>query len=174
MVKNAVTRVTPGDRESLPPLVGRSSVPLQPARSKGWGSFFGFESFPPYTAGRHEGARREELMKEPADRAVLLLQRVNELLVESRAIAKQLEVLQDGESSAGAADRIAYGILVAALGGGLVRTLRDAVNVLKRFSAPAGMLGENWPSEQEKKLRGSGSAPRRPVEAPMTARLPSR
>ena len=113
-------------------------------------------------------------MKEPADRAVLLLQRVNELLVESRAIAKQLEVLQDGESSAGAADRIAYGILVAALGGGLVRTLRDAVNVLKRFSAPAGMLGENWPSEQEKKLRGSGSAPRRPVEAPMTARLPSR
>ena len=113
-------------------------------------------------------------MKEPADRAVLLLQRANELLVESRAIAKQLEVLQDGESSAGAADRIAYGILVAALGGGLVRTLRDAVNVLKRFSAPAGMLGENWPSEQEKKLRGSGSAPRRPVEAPMTARLPSR
>jgi len=36
-----------------------------------------------YTAGRHEVARRE-LMKEPADRAVVLLQRVSELLLESR------------------------------------------------------------------------------------------
>jgi len=54
-------------------------------------------------------------MTEPADRAVLLLQRVNELLLESRAIVKEFEVVPDGESSADAADRIAYGILVAAL-----------------------------------------------------------
>jgi len=53
-------------------------------------------------------------MKEPADRAVVLLQRVSELLFESRAIAQQLEVVPDGESSADTADRIAYGILVAA------------------------------------------------------------
>jgi hypothetical protein len=69
------------------------------------------ESFPLcYTAGRHEGARRWtkiELMKEPADRAVLLFQKVSELLLESRAIVQQLEVVQDGESSADAADRIA-------------------------------------------------------------------
>src|SRR5262244_3503179 len=95
-----VIGVTPGDRESLPPL-----VPLQPSWSKGWGPYSGFESFPLcYTAGRHEGARREarvELMKETADRAVLLLlQRVSELLLESRAIAQQLEVIPDGESSA--------------------------------------------------------------------------
>src|SRR5215471_14330654 len=59
-----------------------------------------------YTAGRHEGARREarvELMKEPADRAVLLLQRVGELLLESRAIVKELEAVCDGKSSADAA-----------------------------------------------------------------------
>src|SRR5215831_15189575 len=113
-------------------------------------------------------------MTDPADRAVLLLQKVSELLLESRGIVKELEVVPDGESSADTADRIAYGILVASLEEGAVTTLRDVVNVLKRFSAPAGMLGQNWLSEQEKKLRGSGSAPRRPVEAPMTARLPSR
>ena len=59
-------------------------------------------------------------------------------------------------SSADAADRIAYGILVAALEEGLVRTLRDAVNVLKRFSTPAGMLGEDWLSEQENTLGERG------------------
>ena len=93
-------------------------------------------------------------MTEPSDRAVLVLQKVSELLLESRAIAQQLEVApEEGESSADSADRIAYGVLVAALEEGLVRTLRDAVNVLKRFSAPAGMLGEGWLGEQEKKLR---------------------
>jgi len=98
-----------------------------------------------------------ERHNEAADRAVLLLQRLSELLLESRAIAQQLEVVrEERESSADAADRIAYGILVAALEEGLVRTLRDAVNVLKRFSTPAGMLGEDWLSDQEKKVREHG------------------
>jgi len=119
MVKNTVIGVTPGGREFLPPIVGRSCVPLLPAWRKGWGSFSTFRSVPLcYTARRHKGARREakvELMTEPADRAVLPLQNVSELLLESRAIVQQLEVVPDGESSADAADRIAYGILVAAL-----------------------------------------------------------
>jgi len=93
-------------------------------------------------------------MKEPADRAVLLLQRVGDLLLESRAIVQKLEVVPDGESSADAADRIAYGILVAAIEEGLVNTIRNALDVLKRFRAPAGMiLGEQWLREQEKALR---------------------
>src|SRR5262245_50766889 len=143
-----VIGVTPGDRESLPPL-----VPLQPSWSKGWGPYSGFESFPLcYTTGRHEGARREEFMTESADRAVLLLQKVSELLLESRAIAQQLEVAPDGESSADTADRIAYGILVAALEEGLVNTIRHALDVLKRFSAPAGILGDQWLREQEGRL----------------------
>src|SRR5215471_8129014 len=81
-------------------------MPLQPARSKGQVSFPAFRSFPLcYTAGRHEGARREpkvEFMTEPADRAVLLLQKVSELLLESRAIVQQLEVVPACESSADA------------------------------------------------------------------------
>ena len=54
-------------------------------------------------------------MTKPADRAVVLLQKVSELLLESHATTQELEVFPDGESSADAADRIAYGILVAAL-----------------------------------------------------------
>ena len=92
-------------------------------------------------------------MTEPTNRAVLPLQRISELLLESRAIAQQLETVQDEyESSADTADRIACGILVAALEEGLVTTLRHAVDVLKRFSAPAGMLGQQWLAEKEKKL----------------------
>jgi len=129
---------------------------------------FWFESFPLcYTAGRHEGTRRKarvELMTEPPDRAVLLLQRVGELLLESRAIAQQLEVVPDGESSADAADRIADGILLAALEEGLVTTIRHALEVLKRFSAPGGVLGEKWLNEQERRLEQK--KPSAPLDGP--------
>jgi hypothetical protein len=92
-------------------------------------------------------------MTEPTNRAVLPLQRISELLLESRAIAQQLETVQDeNESSADIADRIAYGILVAALEEGLATTIRHALDVLKRFSAPAGILGQQWLAEQEKGL----------------------
>jgi hypothetical protein len=91
---------------------------------------------------------------EPADRAVLLLQRVSELLLESRAIVQQLEAVPDSESSADTADRIAFGILVGALEEGLVNTIRHALEVLKRFSAPAGILGERWLEHQERAVGG--------------------
>jgi hypothetical protein len=41
---------------------------------------------------------------------------------------------------------------VAALEEGLVTTLQHAMDVLKRFSAPAGPLGEEWLSDQERRL----------------------
>ena len=91
-------------------------------------------------------------MKEPTDGAVLLLQRVSELLLEFRALVTELEVVPDGESSTDTADRIAYGILVAALEEGLVNTIRHALDVLKRFRAPAGILGDQWLREQEGRL----------------------
>src|SRR5215472_8304775 len=133
--------------------------PYCPPWSKGRDSFPAFRSFPLcYTAGRHEAARREpkvELMTEPADRAVLLLQRVGKLLLESRAIAQQLEVVPEAESSADAANPIAYGVLVAGLEEGLVNTIRHALDLLKRFSAPAGLLGQRWLDEQKKTLEDS-------------------
>lgn len=74
-----------------------------------------------------------------ADRAVLLLQRVQELLLDCRVAAQQLETLPaEPEPPAEAAERVAYGVLVAALENGLVKTLQGAVDVLRKFSAPAG------------------------------------
>ena len=91
---------------------------------------------------------------EPADRAVLLLQRTRELLLDCRRVAEQLSDSPAGqEPQAGAAERIAYGVLVAALEEGLVTTLQHAMDVLRRFSAPAGPLGEQWVRQQERKLR---------------------
>jgi hypothetical protein len=89
----------------------------------------------------------------PADRAVALLQRVRELMNGCRATAEQLQVVPTQESAAAAAERISYGVLVAALEEGLVTTLQHAMDVLRRFSTPAGVLAEQWLSEQERKLR---------------------
>jgi hypothetical protein len=90
---------------------------------------------------------------EPAERAVTLLQRTGELLLECRTVAEQLSVAPDGqEPQSAAAERIAYGVLVAALEEGLVTTLQHAMDILKRFSAPAGPLGERWLREQERNL----------------------
>jgi hypothetical protein len=90
---------------------------------------------------------------EPADRAVVLLQRVRELMIECRGVAEQLQVVPTQESQAAAAERLSYGVLVAALEEGLVTTLQHAVDVLKRFRAAAGPLGEEWLREQERTLR---------------------
>ena len=37
-----------------------------------------------------------------------------------------------------------------------MNTIRHALDVLKRFSAPVGILGEQWLSEQERKLGKRG------------------
>ena len=53
-----------------------------------------------------------------AGRAVLLLQRASELLLECQAVAQELAQAPEGESQVAEAERMAYGVLVAALEGG--------------------------------------------------------
>jgi hypothetical protein len=60
---------------------------------------------------------------------------------------------------ADAAERTAYGVLVAALEDGLVTTPQHAMDVLRRFSAPAGLLAEQWLSEQDRRLREDADGP---------------
>jgi hypothetical protein len=84
--------------------------------------------------------------------AVILLQRTRELMLECRAVAGRLQAAAEPESQAVAAERIAYGVLVAALEEGLVTTLQHAMDVLRCFGTPAGALGEEWLSEQERTL----------------------
>jgi hypothetical protein len=58
---------------------------------------------------------------DPQDRAVLLLQRTRDLLLECRAVAEHLAAATDKASASESAERIAYGVLVAALEEGLVK-----------------------------------------------------
>jgi hypothetical protein len=99
--------------------------------------------------------RRPSDKTDAADRTVMLLQRTRELMLECRAVAERLQAGGEHESQAAAAERIAYGVLFGALEEGLAITLQHAMDVLRRFSTPAGALGEEWLSEQERKL-GTG------------------
>jgi hypothetical protein len=80
-------------------------------------------------------------------------------MIECRAVAAQLEAASGQESQPAAAERIAYGVLVASLEEGFVTTLQHAMDVLRRFGTPAGALGEQWLSEQESSGGGSPDGP---------------
>ena len=88
-----------------------------------------------------------EAVSPAADRAITLLQRTQDLMLECRAVAQQLR--KPSSQQTRSAD------LVAALEGGLMFTLHNAVNVLWRS---VGTLGEQWLNEQDEKLGPEGPA----------------
>jgi len=96
-------------------------------------------------------------MSSPEDRAVRLLQRTSELMLECRAVAQSA-------TGAGEQHRVSSGGCGAdcirrtggCLGGRTRHHGTTAIDVLKRFSSPAGPLGEQWLGEQEKKLGEHG------------------
>jgi hypothetical protein len=97
-------------------------------------------------------AERDE---SPETLAHALVQRSFELLHECRAILPKLEIPRGrSESASGRAERLLYLALLGALEAGLVRTMADAVAVLKRASAPLGPMGAEWLQAQERLLRG--------------------
>jgi hypothetical protein len=91
--------------------------------------------------------------KSPEALAHVLVQRVFELLHECRAALGRLEAPRARSESAGAqAERMLYLALLGALEAGLVRTMADAVTVLKQAGAPLGPMGTEWLREQERLL----------------------
>jgi hypothetical protein len=73
------------------------------------------------------------------------VQRIFELLHDCRAILPELEVPRARPESASVqAERMLYPALLGALEVGLVRTMEDAVTVLKRASALLGPMGAEW------------------------------
>ena len=93
------------------------------------------------------GGSAPEAANPVADRAIMLLQRTQDLMLECRAVAQQFRRLSSYNKRS--AD------LVTALEGGLMFTLQNAVNVLWK---PAGTLGEQWLNEQDEKLGPEGPA----------------
>ena len=82
-----------------------------------------------------------------ADRAIKLLQRTQDLMLECRAVAQQFR--RSSSQKHTSAD------LLAALEAGLMFTLHNAVNMLWK---PVGTLGEQWLKEQDEKLGPEGPA----------------
>jgi hypothetical protein len=86
----------------------------------------------------------------PAARADALVRRLFEMLHECRALLPMLAESQASQESPSApAERLMYFALLGALEAGLVRTMKDAMTVLRQASAPLGPMGEEWLQSQE-------------------------
>ena len=57
------------------------------------------------------------------------------------------------ESSSAEAERILYFTLMSAIDAGLMRTMEDAVKVLRHASQPLVPIGAEWLERQEQKLK---------------------
>jgi hypothetical protein len=86
----------------------------------------------------------------PEERAVALVHRLFEALHECRSLLPALGESREGrESPSARAERRVYFALLGALEAGLVRTMEDAMTVLRQASAPLGPMGEGWLKTQE-------------------------
>jgi hypothetical protein len=89
----------------------------------------------------------------PEALAHALVQRIFTLPHECRATLPKLEVPRERTESASAqAEGMLYLALLGAIEAGLVRTMEDAVAVLKQASAPLGPMGAEWLQAQERLL----------------------
>ncbi len=80
---------------------------------------------------------------------------VFDLLHDCRAILPKLETPRARPESASAqAERVLYVALLGALEAGLVRTVEDALMVLRQASKPLGPMGDEWFKLHERLLRG--------------------
>ena len=81
----------------------------------------------------------------PEDRAIALVYRLFEKLHECRTLLPMLaEPQASQESQSARAERLVYFAVLGALEAGLVRTMKDAMTVLRQASAPLGSMGKEW------------------------------
>jgi hypothetical protein len=79
---------------------------------------------------------------EPTAQAQAIMERVLKLVTECRAVLRALERGEPGESSSAEAERILYFTLMSAIDDGLIRTMEDALQVLRHASQPLGPMGK--------------------------------
>jgi hypothetical protein len=77
----------------------------------------------------------------------------SKLVTECRAVLRSLQhPPKPGESSSAEAERIIYFTLMSAIDAGLIKTLEDALRVLRHASQPLGPMGAEW---LERQARGA-------------------
>jgi hypothetical protein len=90
---------------------------------------------------------------DPIERAPALVERLFALLLDCRAVVRELEPgKQREESSSAEAERLLYYTLAGAIEEGLVQTAEHALTVLRQAHAPRGPMGEEWLKQQERRL----------------------
>jgi len=83
------------------------------------------------------------------------MERVLGLVRECRLVLRALEhPPKTGESSSAEAERILYFTLMSAIDAGLIKTMEEALQVLRHASQPLGPMGAEWLERQEQKLKG--------------------
>ena len=79
---------------------------------------------------------------QPTAEAQAIMERVLRLITECRVVLRALEhTPKAGESSSAEAERILYFTLMSAIDAGLIRTMEDALRVLRHASQPLGPMG---------------------------------
>ncbi len=91
--------------------------------------------------------------KSPEAVAHAVVRRIFEVLHECRAVLPKLEAAHAPESASAQTERLLYLALLGALEAGLVRTMEDALTVLRQASQPLGPMGDEWLRSQEGLLR---------------------
>ena len=77
------------------------------------------------------------------------MERLLGLVRECRVVLRALERPGEaGESPSAEAERIVYFTLMSAIDAGLIRTMKDAVKVLRHASQPLGPMGAEWLERQ--------------------------
>jgi hypothetical protein len=95
---------------------------------------------------------------EPTAQAQAIMERVLRLVTECRSVLRALERPGEaGESSSAEAERILYFTLMSAIDAGLIRTMEDALRVLRHASRPLGPMGAEWLEQQARALKREDS-----------------
>jgi hypothetical protein len=94
---------------------------------------------------------------EPTARAQDIIDQVLALVRECRVVLRALEHPgKRGESQSARAERSVHFRLVSAIDDGLIRTMEDALRVLRHVSEPLGPMGAEWLERQARALGKEG------------------
>ena len=92
--------------------------------------------------------------EEPTAQAQAIMERVPGLVRERRVVLRALERPGEaGESSSAEAERILYFKMMSAVDAGLIRTMEDALRVLRHASQPLGPMGSEWLERQARGMK---------------------
>jgi len=89
---------------------------------------------------------------EPTAQSQAIIDRVLALIGECRLVLRALEHPERGELQSARAERIVYFELVSAIDDGLIRTMEDALRVLRHATEPLGPMGTEWLERQARAL----------------------